>query len=269
MQINLVSVTGSNTPPAQYGATGARYIVVGSSPTTGSAFVNHAGELAEVVGDGTYKFMGKAEMPQHTYVAGGVLYTYSGSAFVAVPTVATTATRTIHTEYFNRSSTFGTVAGSPPTLVATAAAIGTATDAENHTVGIAFPDDNTSWAHFGFRVPYGCTGDITPSVCFIVAGAPVALDGLQLSVIGKQFVSDEGSAGTTSAFSVNTLIDMTTYAAADYVIVPLTALGITATAGSYVQGVLSRDARVGNVVDIYADSITVCWVSFDAAVAVG
>ncbi len=91
MQINLVSVTGSNTPPT-YGTTGARYLVVGSSPTTGSAFVNHAGELAETVGDGTYKFMGKAAMSQHTYVAGGVFYTYNGTAFLPLTPVVHSST---------------------------------------------------------------------------------------------------------------------------------------------------------------------------------
>ncbi len=95
-KVIVLSSNGNNSPPASYGSFGEAHIV-GSSPTAGTAYVGHAGELALNNGQGGgkygtsegYDFVGKSAMKDLQFMFGGTAYTYSGSALVALGVVDT------------------------------------------------------------------------------------------------------------------------------------------------------------------------------------
>jgi len=172
-----------------------------------------------------------------------------------------------HTEYFTTRHFRGVDAGGSPTLSQADPGISVATDAENHLTGLGFIDASVTWGRFGFAVPPGVSAkDIEVKICFFMAVGGAGGDTVDIDVIGAVFPDNtDATVGTT--FSVPTVVDVSGYAAGYYAIVSLTALGVSVSAGDYVQGVIQRDSRVGNTDDTYAASILVQWVQFNGQMA--
>jgi hypothetical protein len=174
-----------------------------------------------------------------------------------------TTTFQLHQEIFSRQSLYGSTATPPPSLGALAPNSNSSpTDPENHVLGFTFPDATETWLAWAFIVPPEtlAASDATPRILFWLNGAPGSTQ-VDIDIIGGIFSDNDASSGGTT-FSVGTVVNLSGYSAGDFVIVDLTALGISISPGQYVQGVIQRDARAGNASDTLADFIRVMGIQF-------
>lgn len=171
---------------------------------------------------------------------------------------------TLHRQDFGVRCHYGAHA-SAPTLAAADPTAVSATDPDQFWLGFSFADALVTWIRFGFTVPADVesNSDITPKLCFIINSANNR--DVDIDVIGTIYqdgdVAFAGGGGT--AFSVGTTVNINGYSASAYVIVDLTALGLTVNPGDFIQGVIQRDATAGNATDTYADFIGLTWIEFN------